>query len=51
MEGWQQSTKQVRDFAALPPKAQAYVKKIEKLVRTPVRWVSVGPGRDETICV
>ncbi len=51
MEGWQQSTKQARSFAALPVQAQAYVRKVEELVGAPVQMVSVGPGRGEIISV
>lgn len=49
MEGWQQPTRQIRDFALLPRQAQAYVQKIEELVGIPVKAVSVGPDREETI--
>ncbi len=49
MDGWQQPTSDVRDFAQLPPNAQDYVRKIEKLVGVPVKFVSVGPARKETI--
>ena len=51
MEGWQQETKELRNFDQLPPLAQAYVKKIEELVAVPVRFVSVGPEREATIRV
>lgn len=51
LEGWQQSTKQVRSFADLPPQAQVYVRKVEELVGVPIQMVSVGPGRDEIIPV
>lgn len=49
LDGWQQPTSGVRDFAQLPPNAQEYVRKIEKLVGVPVKFVSVGPARKETI--
>ncbi|MCU0489082.1 MAG: adenylosuccinate synthase [Anaerolineales bacterium] len=49
MEGWLQPTRQIRDFALLPHQAQAYVQKIEELVGIPVKAVSVGPDREETI--
>ena len=49
LDGWQQPTSGVRDFAQLPPNAQDYVRKIEKLVGVPVKYVSVGPARKETI--
>jgi adenylosuccinate synthase len=41
----------MRQFAQLPPKAQAYVHKIEELVETPISIVSVGPERNATIRV
>ena len=49
LDGWQQPTSWVRDFVQLPPNAQEYVRKIEKLVGVPVKFVSVGPARKETI--
>jgi adenylosuccinate synthase len=49
MKGWQQSTRAIRNIAQLPLAAQAYVRKIEELVSVPVSFVSVGPGREETI--
>lgn len=47
--GWMQPTKHIRRFDLLPVQAQAYVRKVEELVGAPVRYVSVGPGRDEII--
>ena len=49
VDGWMQSTKDVRQFEDLPPQAQAYVHRIEELVETPVTFVSVGPERNATI--
>lgn len=51
LDGWQHSTKEVRNFTELPRQAQAYVRKVEELVEVPVKIVSVGPGRDEIIRV
>jgi adenylosuccinate synthase len=51
LPGWQRPTHAARNFADLPPEAQAYVRKIEELVGTPVRYVSVGPQREATILV
>jgi adenylosuccinate synthase len=51
MEGWQQPTKDVRQFEKLPRQAQAYVRKVEELVETPVKFVSVGPQREAIIFV
>jgi adenylosuccinate synthase len=49
MDGWMQSTKDVRQFDKLPSQAQAYVHRIEELVETPVSIVSVGPERNATM--
>jgi adenylosuccinate synthase len=51
IEGWVQSTKTIREFGRLPRRAQVYVHKIEELVGVPVRMVSTGPGREDTIRV
>jgi adenylosuccinate synthase len=49
MPGWMQPIREARSFEGLPPQAQAYVLKIEELINAPVRWISVGPGREQTI--
>ena len=49
LEGWQQSTRLIRNFSRLPQQAQAYVHKVEELVDVPISAVSVGPSREETI--
>ena len=51
VDGWMQSTKQVRQFDHLPAQAQAYVRKVEELLETPVSMVSTGPAREEIIPV
>lgn len=51
MDGWMQSTKQVREFNQLPKPAQEYVHRIEELLRIRVTFVSVGPERNATIVV
>jgi adenylosuccinate synthase len=51
MDGWMQSTKDVRQFDKLPSQAQAYVHRIEELLETPVSIISVGPEREATIMV
>jgi adenylosuccinate synthase len=49
LKGWRQSTRGMREFNRLPSAAQAYVRKVEELVGVPVKYVSTGPGREETI--
>ncbi len=46
--GWSEnSTSTARTWSELPEAAQHYVKRIEELVSVPVRYVSVGPKREE----
>jgi adenylosuccinate synthase len=49
LPGWQGDVSATRTFAELPPNAQAYVLKIEKLVGVPIKWISVGPTREAMI--
>ena len=47
--GWQESTVGVRALDALPANAQAYLRRIEELVKTPLDIISTGPDRAETL--
>ncbi|MEQ9207347.1 MAG: adenylosuccinate synthase [Phycisphaerales bacterium] len=47
--GFSQDITMARTFEELPPEAQAYIEKIESFVGVPVRTVSVGPDREQTI--
>jgi len=47
--GWQVSTRSVKKFKELPIKAQKYVLFLEKHVELPIKFVSVGPDREDTI--
>jgi adenylosuccinate synthase len=49
LRGWQASTAGVRDWKALPPLAQDYLKFLSDHMQVPLEMVSTGPGRDETI--
>ena len=49
MPGWDVSTEAATSWNDLPPEAQAYLRRIEELVGAPVKFVSVGPDRDQTI--
>lgn len=48
MPGWKCSLDGIRTFDALPQAAQDYVLAIERLVETPITWVSTSPARDDT---
>ena len=47
--GWKQSLHHIRNFNLLPEKLKAYTGFIEETVGLPVKILSSGPGREETI--
>ncbi|MDO8533085.1 MAG: adenylosuccinate synthase [Dehalococcoidia bacterium] len=51
MQGWLTDTSHARSYDALPERARAYVKRLEKLIRCPIDIISIGPRREETIIV
>jgi adenylosuccinate synthase len=51
LPGWQQPTTEVRTFDDLPPQAQAFIKRVEKLLECPVDLISVGPSREQAVIV
>jgi adenylosuccinate synthase len=49
-ESWKDADiSRVRRFNALPEAARAYIRRIEELVKVPMRYVGVGPDREQTI--
>ena len=51
LPGWRCDISAARRFADLPPQAQEYVRTIETAAGIPVRWISVGPRREQIIRV
>ena len=49
LPGWNSDITGIRRFEDLPAKAQDYVKKIEDILKVPIRWVGVGPAREQMI--
>jgi adenylosuccinate synthase len=47
--GWKSDIGGLRSFEELPPKARDYVLFIEEKIRTPIKWISVGPHRQQMI--
>lgn len=47
--GWCEDISKAKSFEELPLNAQKYVKMIEDAAGVPVKWIGVGPARDETI--
>jgi adenylosuccinate synthase len=51
LKGWKEKTSGVRRYRDLPPAARAYVETVARLLDAPVRMVSLGPRRDQTLMV
>ena len=49
LPGWQGITRGMKDYAALPQNARAYLGRVEELCGAPIAMVSTGPDRAETI--
>lgn len=49
LPGWQSQTSNAKRFSELPPKAQAYVTRLEELTGVKVKLISVGAERNQTI--
>lgn len=49
LPGWTEDIQNVRDFNQLPLNAKNYVLEIEKLIKCPIKYVSVGPERSQII--
>ena len=49
MPGWKVDTTSCRTWEELPELAKAYLARIEELTGAPVKYVGVGPGREQTI--
>lgn len=47
--GWREELSNIRHFKALPEAAKKYIKRIEELVECRIRWIGVGPKREEII--
>ncbi len=47
--GWKESTAECRKFKDIPKNARKYIHALEKFCGIPIKWISVGPGRKQTI--
>lgn len=48
-KGWNKPTKGITKYSDLPLEAKQYLKAIERLTKTPIKYVSTGEKRDEII--
>ena len=49
VKGWKQDISGVRSWEELPEEAKSYVQMIERAIRCPIKWISVGPERESII--
>ena len=49
LPGWQTPTTEAKHFHDLPKQAQAYIQRFEKVIGVPVKLISVGAERSQTI--
>ncbi|MFD0710723.1 adenylosuccinate synthase [Paenibacillus sp. GCM10027626] len=49
LKGWKTDISGARRFEELPEQAQEYVRCLERLIGVHIRWVSVGPKREQLI--
>jgi adenylosuccinate synthase len=49
VEGWGAETSGITQYAALPKAARDYIDLLEEQCGAPITWVSVGPGRAQTL--
>jgi len=47
--GWKSDISKARTMSDLPTNAVNYVKRIEELVGVPIKWIGVGPGREDMV--
>jgi len=49
LDGWQSPISDVRDYDGLPEQAKRYLARLEELISCPIKIISVGPAREQTI--
>ena len=48
LPGWENDLTEVKSYSDLPENARNYVERLEELMKVPVKYISVGPGREQT---
>lgn len=51
LPGWHEDISQIHNFKKLPDAAQDYVRAIEEIANKPVKYIGVGPGREDIIII
>jgi len=51
LDGWSEDISQARSFEELPATCQAYVRRLEELIRCRISGIGVGPGREQVVMI
>lgn len=51
LDGWTEDISTCRTFAELPATTQAYVRRLEELIRCRISGIGVGPGREQVVMI
>ncbi len=51
MPGWKEDISKARKLEDLPKNCRQYIDRLEELIEVPMKFISVGPGRADTIVV
>ena len=49
LDGWSEDISEASSFEELPPTCQAYVRRLEELIRCRISGIGVGPGREQVV--
>jgi len=49
IDGWKEDLTQIHEINEIPEKLMAYIKYLEKELGVPVKYLSVGPDRKQTL--
>jgi adenylosuccinate synthase len=49
IEGWKEDISHITEYTGLPDKAKNYIQTIEDMIEVPIKWISVGPKREQMI--
>ena len=50
-QGWNSSTKGIKNFKDLPENAKKYIKELEQFIETKLSSISTSPERNDTILI
>lgn len=48
-KGWKKSISNIKTYEELPEEAKVYLSRLEEILEVPIKIISVGPDRDQTI--